>query len=96
MLVNKGFEAGTVVTIKLTSGEEIIGKLLEDTATHYLLGRPLVLAMTAKGIEMVPYLFSVDNTTDIPLSKSTVTVIVPTAKEGADRYLELTTNIKLV
>jgi hypothetical protein len=45
---------------------------------------------------MVPYLFTVDPEKDIPLNKSTVTVIAPTEKSAADQYIQSTTGIKLV
>lgn len=98
MLINKStkVEDGDIITIKLTSGEEMISKLVSESDTHYNLNRPHVLAMTPKGVEMLPYLFSASELTEVPLNKSTVTVAVPTAKEVADRYIQLTTNIQLV
>jgi len=95
MLIDKGITAGEVITIKLTSGEELIAKLDEETATHYKLSRPLVLSMGPQGIGMVPYLFTASQDKVIPLNKSTVTVCVPTMKEAADQYIQSTTGIKL-
>ena len=37
MLISKGFSEGEVVTLKLTSGEEIVAKLVEDGAVYYKL-----------------------------------------------------------
>ena len=37
MLINKGVSAGEVITLKLTSGEEIVAKLVEDGAAYYKL-----------------------------------------------------------
>jgi hypothetical protein len=96
MLFDKGVSTGEVITIKLTSGEELVAKLAEETATHYVLSRPLVLTAGPQGIGMVPYLFTVSSDKDIPLNKSTVTVIVPTMKDAADQYIQSTTGIKLV
>jgi hypothetical protein len=95
MLIDKGVTSGEVVTIKLTSGEELVAKLDEETATHYKLSRPLVLSMGPQGIGMVPYLFTASQDKIIPLSKATVTVIVPTMKEASDQYIQSTTGIKL-
>jgi hypothetical protein len=95
MLIDKGVTAGEVVTIKLTSGEELVAKLDEETATHYKLSRPLVLSMGPQGIGMVPYLFTASQDKIIPLGKATVTVIVPTMKDAADQYIQSTTGIKL-
>ena len=95
MLIDKGVTAGEVVTIKLTSGEELVAKLVEETNTHYKLARPLVLSMGPKGIGMVPYLFTVHPDKDVSLNKSTVTVVAASDKEFANQYLQGTTGITL-
>lgn len=95
MLISKPIEIGGIVTIKLTSGEELVSRLSEETDTHYKLSKPLVLTMGPQGIAMVPYLFTVSPDKDIALSKHTVTVIVETDKPAADQYLQGTTGIAL-
>jgi hypothetical protein len=95
MLIDRGVSVGEVITIKLTSGEELVAKLIEETSTHYKLAKPLVLSMGPKGIGMVPYLFTVSPDKDISLNKSTVTVISNSDKEFADQYLQGTTGITL-
>lgn len=95
MLIDKGVVEGEVVTIKLTSGEEIVAKLVEDGPVFVKLSRPLVLSMSPQGIGMVPYLFTVNPDKDIKLNKSTITVIEASDKQFADQYLQGTTGIKL-
>jgi len=95
MLIDKGVTAGEVVTIKLTSGEELIAKLVEETATHYRLSRPLVLTAGREGLGMAPYLFTVHPEKDVPLNKTTVTVIMISDKDFASQYIQGTTGIKL-
>ena len=95
MLIDKGVTEGEVVTIKLTSGEELVAKLVEDGPVFLKLSRPLVLSMSPQGIGMVPYLFTVNPDKDIKLKKSTVTVIEASDKQFADQYLQGTTGIKL-
>lgn len=95
MLIDKGVTEGEVVTIKLTSGEELVAKLVEDGPVFLKLSRPLVLSMSPQGIGMVPYLFTVNPDKDIKLNKSTVTVIEASDKQFADQYLQGTTGIKL-
>ena len=45
MLIDKGVAVGEVITLKLTSGEELVAKLVEETATHYKLTRIQVIGM---------------------------------------------------
>jgi hypothetical protein len=95
MLIDKGVTTGEVVTLKLTSGEELVAKLVEEGPLHYKISKPLVLSMTQKGIGMVPYLFTVSPDKDIKVSKNTVVVMEATEKEFADQYLSGTTGIAM-
>ena len=95
MLIDKGVTEGEVVTIKLTSGEELVAKLVEDGTLYYKLNRPMVLTMNQQGLGMAPYLFTVSNDKDVRLSKGTVTIIEATEKQFADSYIQGTTGIKL-
>ena len=96
MLIDKGVTPGEVITLKLTSGEEIVARLVEETPTHFKLSSPKVIGMGPQGPGLMPYLFTVSPDKDISLSKQTVTVVVASEKGFADQYLESTTKIKLV
>jgi hypothetical protein len=96
MLIDKGVTEGEVITIKLTSGEELVAKLVEDGPLYYKLSKPMVIAMGAKGPGLMPYLFTVDPDKEVKLLKSTVTVAEATDKAFADQFIQSTTGIKLV
>ncbi len=95
MLIDKGVSVGEVITLKLTSGEEIVAKLTEETATYYKLSKPMVIGMGAKGPGLMPYLFTVSPDKEIKLSKTTVTVAEATDKQFADQFVQSTTGIAL-
>jgi hypothetical protein len=95
MLIDKGVSVGEVITLKLTSGEELVGKLVEDGTSYYKLGRPMVIAMGAKGPGLMPYLFTVSPDKDIKIAKGTVTVAEATDKQFADQFIQSTTGIAL-
>jgi uncharacterized alpha/beta hydrolase family protein len=95
MLIDKGVSAGEVITLKLTSGEELVARLDEETPTHYKLSKPMVIGMGERGPGLMPYLFTVSPEKTIPLLKSTVTVAVSSDKVFADQYMQSTTGIQL-
>jgi hypothetical protein len=95
MLIDKGVSQGEVITLKLTSGEEIVAKLVEETSNYYKLSRPMVIGMGAKGPGLMPYLFTVSPDKEVKLLKNTVTVAEATDKQFADQFIESTTGIKL-
>ena len=96
MLIDRGVSAGEVITLKLTSGEEIVARLAQETDTHYKLSHPMVIGHGPKGPGLMPYLFTVAPDKDVKLSKATVTVSEATDKQFADQYLQSTTSISLV
>ena len=95
MLIDKGVSTGEVITLKLTSGEEIVAKLVEETDSYYKLSKPMVIGMGQQGPGLMPYLFTVAPTKDIKLLKSTVTVAEATDEAFAKQFLQSTTGIAL-
>ena len=96
MFVTKKFDQQDVVTLKLGSGEEILGKYVSDDMMSITLNKPLMIAMTAKGPAMAPILITVDPEKDLTFAKSQVTVIAETDKEIANQYVYQTTGIQPV
>jgi hypothetical protein len=93
MIIDKGVSPGEVVTIKLTSGEELIANLVEETDKYIKVSKPRVLASAQGGIGMAPYLFTVDPDKTIKIAIATVVVLEPTEKESASSYTKATTGI---
>ncbi len=95
MLIDKGVSEGEVITLKLTSGEELVAKLVEDGPVYYKLSKPHVIGMGPQGPGLMPYLFTVSRDKDVKLNKSVVTVVEATDKQFADQFIQTTTGIAL-
>jgi len=95
MLINKGVSAGEVVTIKLTTGEEVIAKYVEENEKGFKLSKPMTLSMGPQGVGMIPFAMTVDMEKDIVLSHKAVVMVESTEKQFADAYVQNTTGIKL-
>lgn len=96
MLIDKGVAEGEVITFKLTSGEELVAKLIEDGPVYYKLSRPMVIGMSPQGPALMPYLFTVNPEKEVKLQKSVVAMAEATDKGFADQFIQQTTGIKLV
>lgn len=96
MLIDKGVTTGEVITLKLTSGEELVAKLSEETDKYYKLSKPMVIGMGQSGPGLMPYLFTVHPDKEVKLLKTTVTVAEATDEAFAKQFLESTSGIKLV
>lgn len=95
MLIDKGCGVGDIVTLKLTSGDEVIAKLVEETDKYIKISRPLALAASRQGIGMVQYLYTVDPDREIKISRNSVMIFEPTESEVVKQYIQTTTNISL-
>ena len=61
MLIEKSkYQVGDVISLKLISGDEIIGKLAVATDTGYELNRPCVVITTPDGIGVLQAMFGLD------------------------------------
>jgi hypothetical protein len=95
MLIDRGVTEGEVITLKLTSGEELVSKLVQETDHYYKLSRPMVIAMGQQGPGLMPYLFTVNPNKEVKILKTAVTVAEATDKSFADQFVQSTTGIAL-
>lgn len=97
MLLEKSkFSPGDAVSLKLISGEEIIGKYVKEDMTTLTISKPLTLAMTQKGPALAPVMMTVNPDQDFTINKSAVVLQGETAREIADQYTYQTTGIQPV
>jgi len=95
MLVQKPIAKNDIITIKLTTGEELIAKFIEDSDTELVVERATTMAANPQGgLGLVPWMMSA-MPDKISLNKSTVLAYTQTVKEIADKFVEATTNIQL-
>lgn len=93
MLIDTPFKDGDIVTLKLNSGEELVGKLVEEKADAYKIKTPLTLVMSQQGVGLQQYLFTAEPDRAQLFPKSSVTIITKTMKQFADAYQQQTSGL---
>ena len=96
MLIEAPYTTGDVISVRLSSGEEIVGKLLTDETSTMKLKQPLMAMMSEKGLAMIPLMLTVNPEADLIVNKNQIIITAKSHKEVADHYLESTTGITLV
>jgi len=96
MLINKGVTIGEVVTLRLISGEEIIGKLIEEMNDTISISKPMMLSMGSQGLGMIPFVFSINPNKNIKLYRTSIILMEATDKQFADQYLSGTSGLALL
>jgi hypothetical protein len=94
MLMKKPITQGSVVSIKIINGDEIIARYEDETSDTVTINKPLALTMGAQGLGMIPWVFLGDADT-VTLQKAHVFFVVPSKKDAADQYMQGTTGIAL-
>lgn len=97
MLLEKSIATGTVVTIKLSSSEEVIAEYHSETSDHILVNDPVTLAQHPQtgDISPFPWLMTSEQTTGTPINKSHISVITVSREDVAKMHLQSTTKIAL-
>jgi hypothetical protein len=96
MLFEKKYGEGDVVTLKIVSGEEVIGRFVKEDMMSITLSKPLTIGMTPKGPGMAPVLMTVDPDATLSFNKQAIIIVTPCYKEIADQYVYQTTGIQPV
>ena len=93
LLEDTTYKSGDIVTIKLFSGEELVGRFDSETDTIIKIKMPLTLVASQQGIGLQQYLFTTDPKKLLPIQKSALVVVTPTVKNFADAYQQQTSGI---
>lgn len=84
----------SVYTFKLNSGEELVARVTEVSDMEFILEEPVSVAPSAKGMGLVPSLFTSALTT-VTLQRSAVSLMAETDITVKDKYIEATTGIQV-
>jgi hypothetical protein len=95
MLIQKGYSAGDIVCFKLV-GEEVVAKIVEETADSYVLNKPCSVVPSQQGIGFMQSLISADINSNITLNKSHVVMHSPVIADIENHYIRTTTGIQPV
>lgn len=87
---------GHTVSMKLTSGDEVVGKVAGQTADGLTISKPVILAASRDGLQMVPFMMTASPDGDFLFKAHNIMCVATTADQVADAYLESTTGIKPV
>ena len=96
MLIETPYKVGDNVSFKLSSGEEIIGRLEAEDAKGYTVHKPMVLIAQQQGLGLAPFMFSVSPDAKFVLQANAVSCIAKTESEISKQYTSQTSGIQLV
>ena len=95
MLIEVPYKSGDTVSVKLISGEEVVGRIGDSNDGATILTKPMTFIMGPQGLGMVPYMFSAPQDAKIKIKDSAIVAIVKTDEQVNKQYLQQTTGLTL-
>ncbi len=101
MLIDKPIAENNVVTFRLVTGEEIIGRYAGTTTTGIKVKRPLILQIHLVGenqasIAFVPFMAAIDETTLVPFIETAMMTRMMRPREQVEQnYVRATTGLEV-
>ncbi len=93
MLLEQKPEKGTVVAIKLISGDEIVGKIERLNATEIVVSKPISIGITPQGVGFAPFMVSVVDDATLVFKLEQVITYAPAREEIKNAYIQSTSGI---
>lgn len=86
----------TIYSLKLSTGEEIICKVTAITRSgDFQVSEPASIVPGQAGLQFIPFMFSIDKTEIITLSKDHVVMSASPSEAIKNKYVEIITGLKL-
>ena len=93
MLIETPYKNGDTVSFKLSSGEELVARLEEESGEYFSLKKPMVLVAQTEGLGLAPFMFSVNPDGKFMLRADTVSCVAKTQEEISKQYTATTSGI---
>ena len=86
-------ETNEIYTFKLTTGEELVAKVIEVNENHLVITQPISTVLSPQGLQMMPSLFSSNVDKSVQLNTSSWAMVAHTREDVRNSYIQATTGI---
>lgn len=94
MLIQKGYAEGDIVCFKIVTGDEIIAKIVEETANGFVVSRPCTVIANNQGLGLMQALVSADINNNVTLKSEHIIMHGPVITDIENHYIRTTTGIQ--
>ena len=96
MLQTPKYKVDQVVTFKLTNGDEIVAKIVEEKDTAFIISKPCTVLPSAQGMALLQSLYTSDLNNSLELDRQHVIFHASTVEQVQNHYIATTTGIEPV
>ena len=95
MLIQAPLTVGDTVTLKLTSGEEVVGRFVAKAEDGIHVRKPVTFMMGAQGLGLVPYAFSAPEDITMVFPMHIIICSFKTDSQVASQYIKQSTGLAI-
>jgi hypothetical protein len=96
LITTQKYNAGEVVAFKLSNGDEVVAKVVEDNTDNYVIDSPCTVMPSQQGLGLIQSIFSAEKDVKVTLNKLHVMMTAPVIDQMRDHYTKTTTGIETV
>ena len=96
MIIETPYKEGDTISLKLSSGEEIVTRLEKEQNGDFVIKKPMVLIAQQEGLGLAPFMFSVSPDAKFTIKGTSVSCVAKTQDEIAKQYTAQTSGIAMV
>ena len=93
MLIEAPYKVTDIITLKILGGDEVVGRLVEETANDIIINKPHAVMMGQQGFGLAPYVLTAGPDYKISIKHEHIVCVVKTFKGVADEYIKQTSGI---
>lgn len=82
-----------IVVLKLTSGEELVARVIADEMMRFVVMHPLSIVPGNNGVGLMPSIFTADEDKEVVINKNNITMTATPREEVRIKYIEMISNI---
>ena len=89
-------ENDKIVTIKMSTGEEVVAKIKDQDELTLTLDRPVVIMISQQGLAFGAFIPTMESANGVPINKSAIVAIGPCLDKVSTEYSNAVSPIKTV
>jgi len=88
-------ETNTIYSFKLSTGEELVTKVVEINDDHVMIEHPILTVISPQGLQMMPGLFSANLDKPVRLNNSNWAMVAEPREDVRNSWVQATTGIQV-
>jgi|TARA_R110001606_G_scaffold90835_2_gene202999 hypothetical protein len=93
MLIETKYKVNDIVTIALPGGQEVLGKLTNETETHITLTRPLTIAFSQQGVTFQSFTVTGASEGEVNIYRDKIIAMMKTNDDTTQGYRAATSGL---